>query len=228
MRPILAPLTDSTDPRALAGRLRQARFALFQSLVARLAPSGEIAVLDVGGAPDYWLRLAGFDHLPVQVTLLNLIPYPPPAHPRLHVAVGDARAMPQFADGAFDLVHSNSVIEHVGDWEDQQQVSAEIRRLGRAYFIQTPNRYFPLEPHFLLPGFQFLPPGLKGAIAARWRPGWYRNRSAEVAAADARAIRLLNRRELRQLFPNAHLWAERFLGLTKSWVAYHDPSNLPL
>lgn len=228
MKPILAPLTDSTDPRALAGRLRQARFSLFQRLVTRLATAGEIAVLDIGGAPDYWLRLAGFDQLPVQVTLLNLIPYAPPDHPRLHVAVGDARALPQYADVAFDLVHSNSVIEHVGPWEDQQRVAAEIHRLGRAYFVQTPNRYFPMEPHFLLPGFQFLPPSLKGAIAARWRPGWYRDRPVAVAAAEARAIRLLTRGELRRLFPDAFLWSERFLGLTKSFVAYHDPSDTPL
>ena len=227
MKPLLPQLTDSTNPQALAGRMRQARFALFQQLVRQLAQTGEIEVLDVGGAPEYWQQMAGFAELPVRVTLLNLIPYPAPSHPRLRVAVGDARAMPQYAAGAFALVHSNSVIEHVGTWEDQIRFSAEIRRIGRAYFVQTPNRYFPIEPHFLLPGFQFLPTAHKTRLARRWRPGWYRQRPAAIAVADAQTIRLLTKQEMRRLFPDAVLWEERFFGLTKSFVAYRAPAELP-
>ena len=71
--------------------------------------------------------------------------------------VGDAVDMPGISDGAFDVVFSNSVIEHVETYENQRRMAAEIRRVGRRYFVQTPNRHFPLEPHFLVPGFQLLP-----------------------------------------------------------------------
>lgn len=218
-RHLATHLIDNTNPQSWAGRLRQARFERFRCLVETLAVgTGEVRVLDVGGAPPYWLNMVGFDALPVQITLLNLIPYPDDLHPRLRAAVGDARAMPQYADSSFDLVHSNSVLEHVGPWEAQQQVAREIRRVGRAYFVQTPNRAFPLEPHFLLPGFQFLPVAWRVWLARRFRPGWYRTRSLSAAIADARTIRLLSRAELAHLFPDGQIWGERLLGLTKSWV----------
>ncbi len=216
-------LVDNTNPHSWAGRMRQARFERFQQLLERLGGAEDVRVLDVGGAPHYWLNMAGFDALPVQVTLLNLTPYPDDLHPRLRTAVGDVRAMPQYADGSFDLVHSNSVLEHVGRWEAQQQAAAEIRRVGRAYFVQTPNRAFPLEPHFLLPGFQFLPIALRVWVARRFRPGWYRTRSVPAAIEDARTIRLLTRSELLHLFPDGEVWGERLLGLTKSWVITRRP-----
>ena len=75
--------------------------------------------------------------------------------------IGDARNMKMFRDKKFDLVFSNSVIEHVGDYFQQQRMAEEIYRVGNCYFVQTPNRYFPIEPHFLFPFFNFLPMKIK-------------------------------------------------------------------
>ena len=73
----------------------------------------------------------------------------------------------------FDIVFSNSVIEHLGDIEGQRRMAKEIRRVGKYYYLQTPNRNFPVEPHFQFPFFQFLPKWLRTAIVRRWSIGWY-------------------------------------------------------
>ena len=125
-----------------------------------------------------------------------------------------------FGDQSFDLVHSNSLIEHVGSLDDQARMAAEIRRVAAGYFVQTPNRYFPIEPHFLVPAFQFLPVALRVRVARRFRPGWYRGGDAAVAVRDAREIRLLSERELRAMFPDGQVWRERLYGMTKSFVVW--------
>lgn len=155
----------------------------------------------------------------MEITLLNLVPIPDTGEPRLHALLGDARDLASFADGSFDLVHSNSLIEHLPTFADRRKMAAEVQRVGDAYFIQTPNRYFPIEPHFILPLFQFWPPALRRWVAHRYRPGWYRLRKKQEAAEeDAQTIRLLNAKELQQLFPDGQLWRERWMFLTKSLV----------
>jgi hypothetical protein len=102
-----------------------------------------------------------------------------------------------------------------------------VMRVGRRYYVQTPNRYFPIEPHFLWPFFQFYPYALRAWILShgqlaleRGTLRWGRAASYEAALAGARSIRLLNAREMRDLFPGTRLWRERVGGLTKSLVVY--------
>ncbi len=75
-----------------------------------------------------------------------------------------------FGDREFDIAFSNSVIEHVPP-ELQAAFAAEVSRVADRYFVQTPNRYFPIEPHYQLPLFQFLPrqaaDGAEPALLAR-------------------------------------------------------------
>lgn len=108
--------------------------------------TAETRVLDVGGTPETWDTLA----VRPPVTLLNT----PRTKPELASAswwvVGDGRALP-FRDCAFDVVFSNSVIEHVGDDGSQRRFAGEVARVGRAYWVQTPNRWFPMEQHLLTP-----------------------------------------------------------------------------
>ena len=216
--PWLGRWADNRDPASLAARLRRRRFAFFESLLSRIP--GHVRILDVGGTPDFW-RVVGLSRPNVSVTLLNRSPAT--AHSgTVHSVVGDARDMREFRDGEFDVVFSNSVIEHVGTYRDQQAMASEVQRIGRRYFVQTPNRYFPIEPHFLFPGFQFLPVSLRAGMLSRRDVGWYkRAESYEAALKEVTAIRLLTEAEFRRLFPEGRLCRERFLGLSKSFTVYH-------
>jgi hypothetical protein len=119
--------------------------------------------------------------------------------------LGDARAMP-FADREFDIAYCNSLIEHL-DPADRARLAAEIRRVAGRWLVQTPNRWFPIEPHVLLPGYQFLPRALQRRVARFGVSGGYED------------IRLLGARELRELFPDAVIVRERVGPMTKSLIA---------
>lgn len=222
-------LTDTQNPRSVSSRRRSRRdrkFLIpFLEAVFRDAQH-PLRLLDVGGRAAYWLnngladdrRLAG-------VVITNFEEdIETPAHPNMsYVRDVDARALP-YDDGAFDVVFSNSVIEHVGVRTDQGQMVSELIRVGHAVFLQTPNKWFPLEPHFFgVPYFQFLPIAARGwllatlplAQAGRIRP-------YERACQVASEVHLLGARELRQLASAAGadctIRKERFLGLPKSLI----------
>lgn len=176
-----------------------------------------VRVLDVGGTPRYWRQLrppAGS----VEITVLNVSTQP--TEPGIEQLTGDARDMIELGDDEFDVVFSNSVIEHVGAAEDQRAMAAEVRRVGRRYFVQTPNRWFPLEPHFLFPGFQFLPVPVRVRLLQRFDLGHIERRPDRAEAErEVRSIRLLDAAELVALFPGARLYRERVAGATKSLMA---------
>jgi len=133
---------------------------------------------------------------------------------------GDARHMPQFGDDEFDVVFSNSVIEHLHTRANQQAMANEVQRIGRHHFVQTPNRYFPVEPHYLLPAFQFLPRPVQRTILTKTALSRGTRMSPADAAAMLDEIRLLSADEFRALFPGSLIYCERIMGLTKSFTAY--------
>ncbi len=129
---------------------------------------------------------------------------PRPQYPGPFVLADATRRLP-FDDGAFDLAYASSVVEHI-DPADRRAFAAEVRRVARGWFVQTPAWSFPIEPHALLPAAHWLPTALR-------RPYW------RVGAAGAwEDIRLLRRAELEELFGEPIL-AERMGGLVKSWIA---------
>lgn len=171
-------------------------------------------VLDVGG--DLW----NWQFLQVRPTLtvVNLFPPPRDLPPDVTWVVGDACDMP-FPDGAFDVAFSNSVVEHLGTDENQRRFADEVQRVARAYYVQTPNRWFPIEPHLMAPFIHYLP--------RQWqRPlypltPWALLNSPDLATLDRqfRELRLLTSAQLRRLFPGARILTERAAGLAKSFVA---------
>lgn len=213
---ILQPLVGEDSSGWAARRFRRRRFDLFRGLLSRLPRP--LRLLDVGGTASVWKATGLAAEADVEVTILNVEPVGPTSD-RIVAHRGDARSMPEFDDGAFHVVFSNSVIEHVGDDADRRRMAREVRRVGRRYFVQTPNRYFPLEPHFLVPGFQFLPEEVQVALVSHFDVGQFRRRDAREARELVRSVRLLDRRELQRLFPEAWIQEERIVGLTKSLMA---------
>src|SRR5207244_9645983 len=93
----------------------------------------------------------------------------------------------------------------------QVQFAAEFRRVARRYFLQTPNRWFIIEPHYLFPLFQFLPAPLQRWLHTHFNIGTFKKTD------PFGTIRLMTRRELERLFPEARLVPERLVFLSKSW-----------
>jgi len=121
----------------------------------------------------------------------------------------------------YDLVFSNSVIEHCSDYESQVAMAAQIRAPGLKYWVQTPNFWFPMEPHFLVPGFHWLPLTVR-ALLVRLFPLGFHNRRKDFKSAIAlvKSVRLLSARQMQRLFPGGELYREKLFGVTKSLVMY--------
>jgi len=214
--PLIRRLADDENKDSLANRLRNRRFQLFEAFVAQLPRP--LNILDVGGTNAFWEQRGWAGRHDVRIVTLNL-----EAEPRrfdnVEPAVGDATNLGQFGDRSFDLVFSNSVIEHLFSLENQQKMASEIRRVGKTYWVQTPNFWFPMEPHFHVPAWQWLPVPVRVALLRRWRCGW-RGPSPDPTRARelVSELRLMRQRELKTLFPGGVLIPERFCGLVKSWT----------
>ena len=205
------------SPGSLVGRARERRWKVFRETFPDVAT---MRVLDVGGTAESWQRAPV---QPAEVVVLNTDSADVAAGDRLICLTGDAcRASAVLSEfnisREFDLVFSNSLIEHVGGHDRRSELAREIRSLAPRHWIQTPYLYFPLEPHWLFPGMQFLPVAARVAVARSWPVG---GRSATVRDAAARALgtELLSRTAMRYYFPDSTLWNERVLGMTKSLVA---------
>jgi hypothetical protein len=164
---------------------------------------GDEKILDAGGEAYFWESIPQVS----DVTLLNVVDAASPSTIR-RVVYGGGKF--PFADREFDIVFSNSTIEHVGDFNDRRLFAAEVQRCGNRFFVQTPSFWFPYEPHAFIPFFQFLPPPLKKLTHRFFSKSPY-------PVEDLLNIHLLTKKELRVLFPGAHIVRELFLFLTKSY-----------
>lgn len=213
---------DYDDPRSMASRFRRARMRRVAALIEEVfAERGACRIVDLGGRPDYWgaIDRALLEAQGVHITIVNLEPQTRIDDPLFEQIVGDACAL-EAEDGAFDIAHSNSVIEHVGDWARMEAFAAETRRLAPRYYVQTPYFWFPVEPHLSAPFVHWAPEPMR----ARWLIRRGRAFVAPVGdmAGAMRAVqdaRLLDKAMMRALFPDARLAEEKVAGLTKSLMA---------
>jgi hypothetical protein len=194
--------------RLAQGYFRPRRMRLLRS---RLVISDVASILDIGGTGTFWCG-SGLED---QVTLLNIRPDPSAMR---HV-IGDATQLP-FKDGEFDLAFSNSVLEHLRTWQAQQRFASEARRVGRSLWIQTPARWFPIEPHYLTPLIHFFPLSLRRRLLRNFSVwGWITRPTPEQVEGIVDEIRLVTYREMQRLFPDCQILRERVLGMTKSFIA---------
>ena len=179
-----------------------------------------MSVLDLGGHPTIW------DDVPLRLnlTILNLpgrIERNIATHHNICYIEGDACDIGILEDRSFDLLFSNSVIEHVGPAEKQASFAREARRCGRSYWVQTPSKWFPIEAHCGMPFWWFYPVKFRHYFIKGWRkkyPAW-----TEMVEGTT----VLSKTDLLRLFPEATLKTETFLWLSKSYIAYFlEPESL--
>lgn len=209
-------LADIHTPNSLANRLRARRFRIFESLVSAIPRP--MRILDVGGTNAFWEQRGWADRDDVEITILNLSPEDR-QHRNIIPVTGNATNLNQFEAGSFDVVFSNSVIEHLFTFENQRRMADEIRRVGKAFWVQTPNFWFPMEPHFQVMGWHWMPSAVRVAMLRRWKCGWLGPCSDAARARElVTEVRLMTAGELRTIFPGAQLIPERFGPFIKSWI----------
>lgn len=206
------------DQGSLSNRMRSRRFAIFESLASHLARP--LRIIDIGGTNAFWEQRGWARRKDVRIVLVNL-QAEPQLHENIESRVGNATCLSTYADKEFDVAFSNSVIEHLATNHAQQRMANEVRRLATAYWVQTPNYWFPIEPHFHVPGWQWMPVKVRVWMLRRFRCGWNGPEPDEKRArATVEEVRLLRSSDMKRLFPGASIWHEKFCGMTKSLVAY--------
>lgn len=206
------------NPDSWLSRRRRQRMLPFLPLLESFPEP--VRILDVGGTAAFWRNNTPRLGRQCRWTLLNLEREGVEGLEGAEAVAGDARDLSGFGDDSFDICFSNSVIEHVGTLYDQIAMAKEVRRVAKAYYVQTPNRHFPLEPHFLFPGWVVLPHWLRAKLLNRFRIGWWpREPDPILARAEVEQIRLLDAREVEYLFPEATVHRERVGPLVKGFVA---------
>ena len=193
-----------------------------QWFVKLFQPDRNTKILDVGGFRYDW---DGVVPIESHITILNL--YQPPGScesGRFTLEVGDGCSLPHPGQ-SFDIAYSNSVIEHLATFANQQRFAAEIRRTGRQVFVQTPNRWFFIESHFLTVFVHFLPWRIARKLIrfCSFR-GLIRSGDNKDIKQLADELRLLDFRQMQLLFPDCEIHREKWFGFTKSLIAVRcDP-----
>ena len=213
---------------SLAIKMRKKRMNEFEQFFAsnfkeEIESGKKIQILHIGGTYRYWDTVSFKFQNVSHITLLNMTEEEISDNQREKYSsvVGNATDLSQYDDKCFDLCFSNSVIEHVGNRDMQESMAKEMRRVGRHYYLQTPNYWFPFEPHYRLPFVQFFPTKIRARCGFNWKMGYFKNiETIEEARETARQIVLLTRDELKRLFPEDEIRNEKMGLFTKSFYLY--------
>ena len=212
------------NQESIGSKLRAKRIApLLEMIEDVFNTHGAVSIIDIGGSEQYWgiVPLRYLTEHNVKITVVNLPGSRlPPDHGPFVFVESDGCDLARFGDRSFHIAHSNSVLEHVGDWRRKVQFVKELERVSQAYFVQTPNYWFPIEPHFMTPFFHWLPKPLRIWLVRHFRLGHF-----EIAQSMGEAVMVVEHAGLvtndmfRDLFKDARILTERFFGLPKSFIA---------
>jgi hypothetical protein len=217
--------SDPNNPHSISAKLRAKRMHLFVSLLEKAGIKNG-TLLDIGGTMAFWeihakylpkSTLAGIDilNLPPQAEDIRFI-----EGIQFRAKAGNALEKSMLEESKYDIVFSNSVIEHVGNLESQKLMAENVKKFGRHYFVQTPAKSFPLEPHFYFPFFAYLPLSMRTWLHQKFNLGFMPRQSDWLQARiDCENTRLLTHREFRSLFSNNLILTERLFGISKAYIA---------
>ncbi len=217
-------MCDSFYKRLLRDYSRKSRLQKFEFFQSLFQPRREDLILDVGADPQLFSRYTFEDFYPYPDRIIGgsvdfpMVRQARACYPRARYSVFDGCALP-FPDKSFDIVFSNAVIEHIVGAGRQQQFAREVTRVGKSWFVTTPNYWFPLESHYLLPFMQFFPRGARD-LYSRISP----NAAIKGTLID---LALLSARDLRRLFPTSQIAQMRVTFWPETLVAYYvDPARI--
>lgn len=199
-------------------KLRKKRAALFFNKIK--GNSEHLKILDLGGTINYWEDIGFLNNsigLNFEITLLNLDKVNV-KHQNFKSIKGDATNLSNFKDNQFDIVFSNSLIEHLCTYKNMKLMASETMRVGKKFFVQTPNRYFPIEPHYFFPFFQFMPYNMKKFLMTKTKLIESKKHDENSVKRAHYVIRLLSKKELKSLFPSGKIFSEKLFGLNKSFM----------
>lgn len=214
---------DHDKQGSFVNKFREKRFGFLKPKLLKLQQQkGNINILDIGGDIRYWKNV-GWDNPNVKIHLLNL--YENEISKEDSNAFcsikGNALDLP-FTKGQIDLVFSNSVIEHVGSYENQQKFADEVIKLSDKYIIQTPSLWFPLEPHSLIPLFQFIPHSIRALLIMTFNINYFpKAKTYKEALVVSNSTLMFTKKRFQQLFPDAEIQVESYFGIPKSYTAIH-------
>lgn len=188
-----------------------------------IRPTQETRVLDIGAEinPDGTGGLQLIDSYPWEknITAVNLshehVLKIKKYYPEVNAHLGDACNLP-WPDKHFDVVYSNAVIEHVGGFDNQKKMAAEVMRVGKRWFVATPNRWYPFEFHLRLPFVTWLPGHCYLKIGGLIRYNHVRRKY--VFAAKPHGIRLMTAKELEQCFPDSRIIKQRVTFMAETLI----------
>jgi hypothetical protein len=212
------PTADSRFKRLLkqfSHRSRTKKFELFQS---RLHPGPGDRILDIGASGDVFLRYTFEDFYPYPERIVagghefREVSSARRYYPKSSYTVFDGCNLP-FPDRSFDLVFSNAVLEHILGEDRQRRFAREVMRVGKSWFITTPNYWYPFESHYHLPFIQFLPPEAQRK--------YNRLLGTHIQKGHVQELALLSARKLRKLFPTSQIARVRVTFWPETLVAYH-------
>ncbi|HMQ67697.1 MAG TPA: class I SAM-dependent methyltransferase [Ignavibacteria bacterium] len=212
---------NQNNENSVSERSRKKRSDFFREFCIKLNMPFPLSILDLGGSDYHWRRSGFVNNKDFQITMVNTEDQDLSGMDNFIYLKKDVTDLGNFSDEEFDIVYSNSLIEHINTEDLQFKLAEDIRRIGKHYFIQTPNYYFPLEPHFLFPFFQYLPVNVRAGLVKNFDLGWYdKQPDKEKALELASSIKLLSQKELKKLFPDGNIYHEKYLFLNKSFIIY--------
>jgi hypothetical protein len=217
-------ITNYGKNNSVGSRFRAKRIQPLMNMIEVVFKKyGFVDIVDIGGTDTYWNIVPEhyLDDYNVTVTVVNLPGVNPPEDfGRFKFIDADACNLEIFPKNKFHIAHSNSVVEHVGDWERMLQFANEISRIAEFYFVQTPNFWFPLEPHCMTPFFHWLPKPIRVWMVLHFQLGhWEKANSISEAVRSVEGARLIDKNMFQELFNDGSILTERLFLLPKSFIA---------